>query len=92
VPVSEYVSGASPNGVLQLIGNVWEWTGSNFEVSYEYRPVVGDMLLKSIRGGAFDTYFAAQATSAFRTGMAALARVHNVGFRCALDMGTKESG
>lgn len=88
-PVNAYEPGAAPNGVLQLIGNVWEWTESDFEVTHESNPVVGDMLLKSIRGGAFDTYFAAQATSAFRTGLAALARVHNVGIRCVLDLGKK---
>jgi iron(II)-dependent oxidoreductase len=86
VPVGVYPNGASPNGVLQLIGNVWQWTESDLELTHEGRPVVGDMLLKSIRGGAFDTYFAAQATSVFRTGLPALARVHNVGFRCALDL------
>jgi iron(II)-dependent oxidoreductase len=44
------------------------------------------MLLKEIRGGAFDTYFPSQATSAFRTGLAALVRAHNVGFRCVVDL------
>jgi len=44
------------------------------------------MLLKEIRGGAYDTYFPAQATSCFRTGLASLARMHNVGFRCVLDL------
>jgi len=88
VPVTEYESGAAPNGVRQLIGNVWEWTASDFSVvDAEGNPVVGDMLMKSIRGGAFDTYFPAQATSCFRTGLAALARTHNVGFRAALDLG-----
>jgi len=86
VPVDEYPSGAAPNGVLQLVGNVWEWTASDFEVfNAEGRPVVGDMLMKPIRGGAFDTYFPSQATSTFRTGLNVLFRVHNVGFRCALD-------
>jgi iron(II)-dependent oxidoreductase len=85
-PVHEYEAGAAPNGILQLIGNIWEWTASDFEVTDEDgRPVVGDMLMKSIRGGAFDTYFQAQATSVFRTGLACLMRAHNVGFRCALD-------
>ena len=39
-----------------------------------------------IRGGAFDTYFETQATSQFRTGQIALARTHNTGIRCAMDI------
>jgi len=86
-PVTAYEEGAAPNGVLQLIGNVWEWTCSDFEVTDEQgRPVVGDMLMISVRGGAFDTYFTAQAASCFRTGLACMVRAHNVGFRCALDI------
>ncbi len=92
VPVGAYAEGAAPNGVLQLIGNVWEWTASDLEMTDEKgRPIVGDMLLKAIRGGAFDTYFSSQATSHFRTGLACLARTHNVGFRCVLDAGRRES-
>jgi iron(II)-dependent oxidoreductase len=87
VPVSTYETGAAPNGVLQLCGNVWEWTNSEFDVTDRNgRPIIGDMLMKSVRGGAFDTYFASQATSFFRTGLAALARVHNTGFRCAMNV------
>ena len=90
-PVKAYEAGAAPNGVLQLIGNVWEWTDSDYDVTDDQgRQVVGDMLLKEIRGGAFDTYFPSQATSAFRSGLAALARVHNVGFRCVVDLGSNE--
>lgn len=89
LPVGAYAEGTAPNGVLQLIGNVWEWTASDFDVTDEDgHPLVGDMLMKSIRGGAYDTYFASQATSTFRTGTACLARSHNVGFRCVLDAGT----
>ena len=91
MPVDEYEAGAAPNGVLQLIGNVWEWTSSNYEISDDCgRTVVGDMLMKEIRGGSYDTYFAAQATSCFRTGLASLARMHNVGFRCVLDLDHEE--
>ena len=49
-------------------------------------PILGEMIMQSVRGGAFDTYFETQATSQFRTGLVALARTHNVGFRCALDV------
>lgn len=87
VPVTFYDTGAAPNAVLQLIGNVWEWTDSDFEVADDAgRQVVGDMLMKEIRGGAFDTYFPSQATGVFRSGLAALARTHNVGFRCVVNL------
>ncbi|MFQ5806114.1 MAG: formylglycine-generating enzyme family protein [Phycisphaerae bacterium] len=87
LPVNACSGGAAPNGVLQLIGNTWEWTSSDFEsTDREGRNIMGDTLLKSIRGGAYDTYFAWQAVSAFRTGLGCLARVHNVGFRCAMDL------
>lgn len=87
VPVTAYEMGAAPNGVLQLVGNVWEWTSSDFEITDdEGHTLIGDTIMKSIRGGAFDTYFPAQATSCFRSGAACLARTHNTGFRCALDL------
>jgi len=87
MPVNSYGSGAAPNGVLQLIGNVWEWTESDYVVTDDAgSTVVGDMLLKEIRGGAFDTYFPSQATGHFRSGLNVLSRVHNVGFRCAWDL------
>ncbi len=87
VPVHEFETGAAPNGVHQLVGNVWEWCDSDFSpIDAKGRPIVGDMLMKSIRGGAFDTYFPCQATSFFRTGLACILRVHNVGFRLAMDI------
>ena len=87
VPVDTYPEGAAPNGVLQLIGNVWEWTASEFEVSdFDGQPVLGEMPMRSVRGGAFDTYFESQATSLFRTGQIAMGRTYNTGFRCAMDL------
>ncbi len=86
-PVTEYPNGAAPNHVLQLVGNVWEWTDSEYAIVDDHgTPVVGEMPMHVIRGGAFDTYFEAQATAYFRTGQIALARTHNTGFRCALDL------
>jgi iron(II)-dependent oxidoreductase len=87
-PVAEYALGAAPNQALQLVGNVWEWTACDFEVTDgEGGRVVGDMCMAAIRGGAFDTYFPSQATSIFRSGLVRMARSHNVGFRCVLDLG-----
>jgi iron(II)-dependent oxidoreductase len=87
LPVDACPDGAAPNGVRQLIGNVWEWTAADFEaVDRDGRQVVGETLLKVIRGGAYDTYFPWQAVSAFRSGLGCVARAHNVGFRCAMDL------
>ena len=92
-PVRSFPDGDSPDGISDLSGNVWEWTMSDYNVTDDTgRTVVGDMLMKEIRGGAFDTYFASQATSCFRTGLPTLARVHNVGFRCVLPLPPEDQG
>ncbi|MBC7852558.1 MAG: hypothetical protein IAF94_03895, partial [Pirellulaceae bacterium] len=39
---------------------------------------------KSLRDGAFDTYFEAQAQCQFQSGDSPLARKHNIGFRCSV--------
>lgn len=87
VPVTEYPTGAAPNQVLQLVGNVWEWTDTEFTVTDETGgPILGEMPMHVVRGGAFDTYFEGQGTTAFGTGQLALARSTNTGFRCAMDL------
>ena len=40
--------------------------------------------MKSIRGGAFDTYFDPRAAGQFQSGEDAMQRRHNIGFRCAV--------
>jgi iron(II)-dependent oxidoreductase len=85
VPVSEFSSGVSVGGVYQLIGNTWEWTTGNFGTGdLEGHELTLAVPMKSIRGGAFDTYFENQATCQFQSGENPLSRKHNIGFRCAL--------
>lgn len=52
VEVGRYPGGASPFGVLDLCGNVWEWTASDLR-SYLTQEVLAPNF-KVIRGGAFD--------------------------------------
>jgi len=87
VPVGEYPNGAAPNQVRQLVGNVWEWTDSEYTIADDVgRPIVGEMPMHVVRGGAFDTYFETQSANYFRTGQIALARTYNTGFRCAMNL------
>ena len=85
VPVSEFEGGNTPNGVRQLIGNVWEWVDTQFAPGGGAELVVDtDQSMAEIRGGAFDTYFHSQATCQFRSGQPLLFRGANVGFRCCI--------
>jgi gamma-glutamyl hercynylcysteine S-oxide synthase len=86
VPVTSYDSGATPNGIYQLIGNVWEWVATQFEYIPQDRNlrIAFEEPMVEIRGGAFDTYLETQATCQFRTGQPFLYRGGNVGFRCCL--------
>jgi iron(II)-dependent oxidoreductase len=85
VPVLQHAEGTSVGGVQQMVGNVWEWTSTNFGA---WEPAAvrleADIPLKSLRGGAFDTYFEAQAQCQFQSGDSPLVRKHNIGFRCAI--------
>ena len=56
VPVGAYSSGASPFDLLDMCGNVWEWTSSEL-VSYvdkNKKLVPSKLKVKVIRGGAYD--------------------------------------
>jgi iron(II)-dependent oxidoreductase len=85
VSVREFAEGMSVGGAYQLIGNVWEWTASSFNA---WGPSMHQLELpapmKSIRGGAFDTYFDNHANCSFSSGESPLSRKHNIGFRCVV--------
>ena len=85
LPVDSLRQGATPNGIHQLVGNVWEWVYASvdhIEVDNQLMPI--EQPLGEIRGGAFDTYLVTQATCQFRSGLPLLDRTANVGFRCAV--------
>jgi iron(II)-dependent oxidoreductase len=98
-PVGAYPAGASPLGVHQLIGDVWEWTSSHFHgypgfVAFPYREYsevfFGDEY-RMLRGGSFGTD-AAACRGTFRNWDYPVRRQIFTGFRCARDARREELG
>ncbi|UQU65686.1 ergothioneine biosynthesis protein EgtB [Couchioplanes caeruleus] len=91
--VGAYPDGASPLGVHQLIGDVWEWTSSGFHgypgfavFPYaEYSQVFFGGDYKVLRGGSFGTD-AAACRGTFRNWDHPIRRQIFSGFRCARDV------
>jgi gamma-glutamyl hercynylcysteine S-oxide synthase len=87
-----YPRGASPLGIHQLIGDVWEWTSSNFggypgftAFPYpEYSLVFFGSDYKVLRGGSFGSD-AVAVRGTFRNWDYPIRRQIFAGFRCARD-------
>lgn len=91
-PVDAFQSGASPYGVLNMSGNVWEWVADWYQPGYYSTSPSTDPLntmsnlegFRSGRGGSFwiNQGFSASVTrdwyEGYKSGYA-------VGFRCAMD-------
>ncbi|MEW5718990.1 MAG: SUMF1/EgtB/PvdO family nonheme iron enzyme [Chloroflexota bacterium] len=86
-PVGSYASGASPYGVLDLAGNVWEWLADWFDPDYPQTmparnpPGPASGQFKVLRGGAWSIeQFYARTTSRFSEPVDY--RERSVGVRC----------
>jgi serine/threonine-protein kinase len=91
-PVTAFPDGASPYGVLDLAGNVWEWCEDADDPAFyadgpSHNPksvARSDRALYVMRGGSWN--FAARALRTFsRTAFEARYRFAGGGFRCARD-------
>ncbi|MEU0535147.1 ergothioneine biosynthesis protein EgtB [Amycolatopsis tolypomycina] len=98
-PAGAYPAGASPTGVHQLIGDVWEWTSTDFHgypgfapFPYrEYSEVFFGPEYKVLRGGSFGTDSAA-IRGTFRNWDYPIRRQIFAGFRTARDAAPGEVG
>jgi formylglycine-generating enzyme required for sulfatase activity len=72
--------GASPFGLLDMAGNVWEWTDSSYSADYA-SPLVSDRAV--VRGGAFSSPLPEMLKATYRGSIDPHRRVGWVGFRCA---------
>lgn len=96
-PIGAYPAGASPLGVHQLIGDVWEWVDTDFTgypgfVAFPYREyseVFFGADYKVLRGGSFGTDPVA-CRGTFRNWDYPIRRQIFAGFRCARDLRPEE--
>lgn len=79
-PVGLFPDGASPYGILDLSGNVWEWTDSAY-CPYDNLDC-GDSR-RVLRGGGWDLPDPNDVRVTRRHPGARRGRGHNIGFRCA---------
>jgi formylglycine-generating enzyme required for sulfatase activity/serine/threonine protein kinase len=87
-PVGSFPRGASPFGLLDIVGNVWEWT-SDWEGAYHPTPETDPKGAKTgtrrvVRGGAFNGAFASWIRPTRRYSDRPETRSHAYGIRCAM--------
>jgi formylglycine-generating enzyme required for sulfatase activity/tRNA A-37 threonylcarbamoyl transferase component Bud32 len=88
-PVGSFPAGATPNGVHDLAGNVFEWTSDWFS-PYAAAPAADPTgppsgQTRVARGGAFNSSDPLWVRGAYRWGAAPNAYNHGIGFRCAAE-------
>ncbi|MCU0655418.1 MAG: formylglycine-generating enzyme family protein [Polyangiaceae bacterium] len=80
--VGSFPGGATPQGLQDLAGNVWEWTSSPYCPAD--RPGC-DTAQRAVRGGSYSVREAARLKATIRSGHPVTLREHYLGFRCARD-------
>lgn len=84
-PVGSFSEGASPYGLVDVAGNVWEWTSSAFTPGPRTARLDASNGARSIRGGSYRST-PLMLRVAYRVGFPAADYAADVGFRCAYDV------
>ena len=79
-PVGSYAAGRTPEGLMDMAGNVWEWTSTPY-ARYDGSSSGGARIV--LRGGCWDSYMAKSLRAANRISETKSARRNVIGFRCA---------
>jgi formylglycine-generating enzyme required for sulfatase activity/serine/threonine protein kinase len=86
-PVGSFPKGASRYGIMDVVGNVWEWVSDYYapyakdESKNPTGPASGDE--RVIRGGAWNASFPSWIRPTFRYHDTPTKRSYGIGFRCA---------
>lgn len=91
LPIGVFPDNASPYGVRDMVGSVWQWCSDRFVgwggAADEARTPPSKepaTLVRATRGGAWNT-LALSVTCRSRNGYPSSARFSNLGFRCVVD-------
>ena len=80
-PVDRYSQGASPFGVIDMCGNVWEWCLNEHNVAQNIN--ISGTYSRGLRGGSWNSS-AKMARSAYRFDYFPYDQSNNIGFRVAI--------
>jgi sulfatase modifying factor 1 len=95
-PVGSFPAGASPYGVLDLAGNVWEWTSGHFsreppQGRGRFQPLGATAgSERTVRGGSYRSP-PSDLRVTRRLGLHPSERLPGVGFRCAYDVNDRNA-
>ncbi|MFO7178697.1 MAG: SUMF1/EgtB/PvdO family nonheme iron enzyme [Pseudomonadota bacterium] len=88
-PVGSFAAGATPEGVLDLAGNVAEWVEDVYRERYDDPATPADTGRRTVRGGSFRSA-AAWIRGAARNGVPPETVSPEIGFRCARSAESEE--